>query len=217
MSNFDYNTSRKKLALPEYGRHIHKLVDYLMTIEDREERNKAAKSLINIMGNLNPHLRDVSDFKHKLWDHLFIISDFQLDIDSPYPRPTKSVLAEKPRKVPYNQHNIKFKHYGHVVEQIIKKAVEMPDGEHKRVLIEILANLMKRQYLTWNRESVTDETILKDLYELSNGKINITTDILKLSDSTSFQNKNKKKVFISKKGDNGKHRKGQYNNHQQNR
>ncbi len=206
--SFDYNTTRKKLALPEYGRHIHKLVDYIMSIEDREERNKAAQGLVTIMGNLNPHLRDVADFKHKLWDHLAIISDFKLDIDSPYPLPTKSILTEKPRKVPYNQHNIRFKHYGKIVEQMIEKAVEMPEGEEKNVLIELIANLMKKQYLTWNRESVTDEVILKDLYELSNGRINISPENLKLSEARSMMsNKNKqKKLMINKRnGNNGSH------------
>jgi hypothetical protein len=127
--SFDYNTSRNKLALPEYGRHIHKLVDHIVAIKDRNERNLATKALINVMGNLNPHLRDVSDFKHKLWDHLAIISDFKLDIDSPYPTPTSAILTEKPRIVPYNQNSIRYKHYGKVIEMMVKKATEMDEGE----------------------------------------------------------------------------------------
>ena len=202
--NFDYNTSRKKLALPEYGRHIHRLVDHIMSIEDREERNKATRALINVMGNLNPHLRDVADFKHKLWDHLAVISDFQLDIDSPYPTPTKAILTEKPRKVPYNQHNIRYKHYGKITEKMVQKAAEMPDGNERKVLTESLANIMKKQYLTWNREAVNDVNILKDLSELSRGAINIDSLNLKLSETRDILSKNKKgkKIMVNKKNNN---------------
>ncbi|MCX7987487.1 MAG: DUF4290 domain-containing protein [Bacteroidales bacterium] len=210
--SFDYNTKRKKLVLPEYGRHIHKLVDYLMTIPDREERTKAAHALVAVMGNLNPHLRDVVDFKHKLWDHLAIMSDFKIDIDAPYPLPTKSAFDVKPRKVPYNQHPIQYKHYGKIIEQMIHKAVEMPEGEEKSTLIEMIANLMKRQYLTWNRDAVTDEVILKDLYELSKGKIKITSDMLKLSEARNIHNvgrqKNKKMSINKRNGGNGNYNGG---------
>ncbi len=198
--NFDYNTSRKKLALPEYGRHIHKLVDYIVNIKDREERNRATKQLINVMGNLNPHLRDVSDFKHKLWDHLAIISDFKLDIDSPYPVPTRAILTEKPRRVPYNQGPITYKHYGKVLERMVKRATEMPENDEKKVLTEALANLMKKQYLTWNREAVNDSNILKDLSELSKGLINISAQDMKLSETRDILLKTKKnKKIITKK------------------
>ena len=199
---YDYNTTRKKLALPEYGRHIHRLVDHIMAIEDREERNKATRSLINIMGNLNPHLRDVVDFKHKLWDHLAIISDFKLDIDSPYPIPTKAILTEKPRIVPYNQDRIRYKHYGKVIERMVIKATEMPEGAEKKFLTEALANIMKKQYLTWNREAVNDENILKDLSELSSGKIALSPSELRLSETRDILNKNikkGKKIIITKK------------------
>jgi hypothetical protein len=197
---YDYNTSRKKLALPEYGRHIHKLVDHIANIKDPEERNKAARALINVMGNLNPHLRDVSDFKHKLWDHLAIISEFKLEIESPYPIPTKAILSEKPRRVPYNQGSITYKHYGKVLERMVIKATEMPDNEEKKVLIEALANIMKKQYLTWNREAVNDSNILKDLSELSKKKINISAAELKLSDTREILLKTKKnKKIITKK------------------
>jgi hypothetical protein len=198
--SYDYNTSRKKLALPEYGRHIHKLVDYIVNIKDPEERNKATRALINIMGNLNPHLRDVADFKHKLWDHLAIISDFKLDIDSPYPVPTIAILTEKPRIVPYNQGSITYKHYGKVLERMVKKATEMPDNDEKKVLIEALANIMKKQYLTWNREAVNDSNIFKDLSELSNKLINISTQDMKLSETRDILLKTKKnKKIITKK------------------
>jgi len=197
---YDYNTSRKKLALPEYGRHIHKLVDFIVNIQDRDERNKATRALINVMGNLNPHLRDVVDFKHKLWDHLAIISEFKLDIDSPYPVPTKAILTEKPRIVPYNQGSITYKHYGKVLERMVKKATEMPDNDEKKVLIEALANIMKKQYLTWNREAVNDSNIFKDLSELSNKLINISAQDMKLSETRDILLKTKKnKKIITKK------------------
>jgi hypothetical protein len=200
--SYDYNTSRKKLALPEYGRHIHRLVDHLMTIEDREERNKAVRSLINVMGNLNPHLRDVADFKHKLWDHLAIISDFKLDIDSPYPTPTQAILTEKPRRVEYSTGEIRYKHYGKLLERMIKKATEMEEGEEKKVLTETIANLLKKFYLTWNREAVEDANIFKDLSYLSNGKIKIENQSFRLSDTKDIlykKNKNKAKITIKKK------------------
>ena len=144
------------------------------------------------MGNLAPHLRDVNDFKHKLWDHLAIISEFSLDIDAPYPMPTRAKLSEKPRRVPYNQQDIKYKHYGKVLSDMIKKATEMEDGVEKKVLTEILANLLKKFYLTWNRESVTDTAIFGDLRELSKGLINITEEEMKLSETRDILFKNKK-------------------------
>lgn len=127
----DYNTQRKKLALPEYGRHIQQMVDYITGIEDGDERNRLAKALIGVMGNLNPHLRDINDFKHKLWDHLFIMSDFKLDIDSPYPIPSKEEYQEKPKQIPYPKNPIKYKHYGRVIELMIEKAIEMEEGTEK--------------------------------------------------------------------------------------
>ena len=196
--SYDYNTQRKKLVLPEYGRNVHKMVDYLMTIEDREERNKAARAIISIMGNLNPHLRDVADFKHKLWDHLFIMSDFKLDIDSPYERPTPEVLYEKPKPVPYGNYNIRFKHYGKLIELMIKKAADYPDGKERDTLIHLIANHMKKCYLTWNREAVSDDIIFEDLRTLSDGKIVIDNG-MKLSETRDILAKNKKKRIQGKK------------------
>jgi len=199
MSNqYDYNTSRKKLVLPEYGRNIQKMVNYLKTIEDREERNRAARTVIAVMGNLNPHLRDVSDFKHKLWDHLAMISGFDLDIDSPYDLPEKSKLEEKPNKVPYNQHNIRYKHYGRSIVMMIEKAVELEPGEEKEDLIRMIANHMKKSYLTWNREAVSDEEILSDLKTLSAGKLEISGD-LKLPETREILAKSRKKKGGGKK------------------
>ncbi len=167
----DYNTSLPKMIIPEYGRNIQKMIDFAITVTDREERNKVARAIIDVMGQLNPHLRDVTDFKHKLWDHIFIISDFKLDVDSPYPKPTRETFQTKPDRVLYPSNDIRYKHYGKTVERIIEKAKEYPEGEEKNALVEQIANLMKRSYLTWNRDSVNDEVILKQLQELSKGQL----------------------------------------------
>jgi len=167
----DYNTKRKKLRLPEYGRHIQQMVDHIASIDDRDERNQLAKSLIAIMGNLNPQLRAVNDFRHKLWDHLFIMSDFKLDIDSPYPKPDIEKYTEKPRKVPYPSYPVKFKHYGRIIEQMIEKAIDMDEGPEKEAFKQLIANQMKKANITWNKESVIDEDIFRDMENLSNGRL----------------------------------------------
>lgn len=194
----DYNTDRKKLILPEYGRNIHKMVDHICTIEDKEERNKAARSIINIMGNLNPHLRDINDFKHKLWDHLALISDFKLDIDYPYEIPEREHFFEKPKLLPYNDYPIRFKHYGKIIELMIKEAVKMEEGEKKNALVLMIANHMKRAYLTWNRNVVTDEFIFNDLKELSGGALIVQPDV-KLSEARDIIVSVKKKIKPRKK------------------
>jgi len=171
--NYDYNTQRKRMALPEYGRNIQKMVDHIKTIKDREVRNRAAATVIHIMGNLNPQLRDQGDFRHKLWDHLAIIADFDLDIDAPYTPPERSKLTEKPNRVSYPEGNIRFLHYGKIIELLIEAAVKMDDGEEKDYLISLIAYQMKKAYLTWNRGQVTDELIFSDLKFLSGGKLKI--------------------------------------------
>ena len=195
---YDYNTSRNKLILPEYGRNIQKMVNYVKSIEDREERNKAARTVIAVMGNLNPHLRDVNDFKHKLWDHLAIIADFDLDIDSPYDWPEKAELEQPPNTVPYNQHNIRYKHYGRSIVLMIEKAVELEEGEEKEDLVRMIAYHMKKSYLTWNREAVSDEEILTDLKTLSAGKLEVSKD-LKLPETKEILAKGRKKKGGGKK------------------
>ncbi len=190
--DYDYNTSRGKLILPEYGRNIQHLVEFIRTVEDRDERNRVARAVIGIMGNMNPHLRDISDFKHKLWDHLFIMADFDLDIDSPYEVPTHLSMNQLPKVVPYGTHRIRYKHYGWVIEQLIQAAIDYPEGEEKEHLIRTIANQMKKSYLTWNREVVSDEIIFEDLQQLSKGKISVK-DGLKLHDSREILAKNKRK------------------------
>ncbi len=162
------------MVLPEYGRNIQEMVDFACTIEDREERNRIARAIINIMGQLNPSLRDQGDFKHKLWDHLFIMSDFQLDIDSPYPIPPREKFNQKPRPVEYNTHEIKYMHYGRVTELLIDTAIAMEEGKEKEELVKMIANHMKKSFLSWNRNQVTDDIIFKDLEEMSGGKLKVS-------------------------------------------
>ncbi len=208
---YDYNSSRKKLILPEYGRNIQKMVNHLKTIEDRDERNKAARTVIGVMGNLNPHLRDVADFKHKLWDHLAIIADFDLDIDSPYPWPERESLQNKPEKVPYAQHRIAKKHYGRSIVLMIEKAVALEAGEEKDDLVKMIAYHMKKSYLTWNREAVSDSEIFADMKTLSGGVLVVDPEI-KLPETKDILAKNRPLITPKKKGGGkkGKHQHSQY-------
>ena len=147
-----------------------------MTLKSKAERTKAANAVIAVMGQLNPHLRDVTDFKHKLWDHLFIISDFKLDVESPYPKPSKDDFISKPDRLKYPQGDIRYKPYGKIIEAIIAKAKTYKEGDEKKYLVEVIANLLKRSYLNWNRDSVNDEVILQHLDELSGGKLKLDKD-----------------------------------------
>jgi len=165
------------MALPEYGRNVQKMVDHIKTIPDMEERNRAARTIIQIMGNLNPQIRDIGDFKHKLWDHLAIIADFNLDIDSPFAPPERDKLAEKPSQVPYKQGDIRYLHYGRIIELMIDAASEMDDGDEKEYLTNLIVNQMKKSYITWNRGQVSDEVIIGDLKLLSRGKLKITDGV----------------------------------------
>ena len=176
----EYNTSLSKLIIPEYGRNVQKMVHSIIAIEDREKRNHQAKSIIEVMGNLNPHLRDVPDFKHKLWDHLFIMSDFHLDVDSPYDRPSKESFEEKPEMLKYSDNNIKFRHYGKILPLIIKRTIDLDEGEYKDFLVFTIANHMKKSYLTWNKANVEDDVILKHLSQMSDDKL-IMKETFKLS------------------------------------
>jgi hypothetical protein len=175
--SYDYNTQRKRMSLPEYGRNVQKMIDHIKTIEDRDERNRAAKTVIQVMGNLNPHLRDEGDFKHKLWDHLALIADFELDIDSPYPVPEPTKFQEKPKQIPYQQGNIRFLHYGRIIELMIETAAGMPDGDEKEYLTNLIVNQMKKSYITWNRAQVADEVIFGDMKQLSGGKLKVTEGV----------------------------------------
>lgn len=173
----NYNTSRPKMIIPEYGRHIQDLVDHAVKLEKREERNEMVLAIVDVMGQLNPHLRDVADFTHKLWDHVHIMSNFKLDVDSPYPTPKPEQFQEKPRKMDYPENNIRFKHYGRGTEKLIDSAIQMEEGEEKNALIEAIANLMKKHYLTWSRNSVDDAQILSDVKRISRGKLNVPENL----------------------------------------
>ncbi|MCT4588458.1 MAG: DUF4290 domain-containing protein [Carboxylicivirga sp.] len=189
----DYNSNRKNLILPEYGRHIQKMVDHAVTIEDREERTKCAQTIIGIMGNMFPHLRDVNDFKHKLWDHLAIMSDFKLDIDYPYELLEKETLTKRPEKIPYRNSKITYKHYGELAEKMIEQAILLEDETERKHLIVMIANHMKKSLFIWNKDSVTDERIFDDLKRMSNGKL-IAEEGTKLTEfKEQYQNRNNRK------------------------
>ena len=174
---FDYNTTRKKLILAEYGRNVQNMVKYIVELPTKEERNRYAQVVIDLMGFLNPHLRDVADFKHKLWDHLNIISDFKIDVDSPYPKPSEDAIRFKPAPLPYPQQRIKFKHYGKTVELMISKARAIEDPTRKQLMVQNIANFMKMAYVTWNKDTVADETIIKDLRDMSNGDLQLQENV----------------------------------------
>lgn len=169
----EYNSQRPDLTIPEYGRNIQKMIEFCVSVADREERNKVAKAIISVMGQLFPYLRDIDDYKHKLWDHLHIMSDFKLDVDSPYPVPEPESLLEKPDQLAYPSGNIRYGHYGKTLQEFIDKAKDYPEGEEKDTLTHIIANLMKRHYLTWNRDTVEDDLITQQLVQLSDGKLQL--------------------------------------------
>ena len=181
-----YNTQQRKLPLPEYGRSVQNMVDHALTIEDREERQRCANTIVNIMGGMFPHLRDVVDFKHKLWDHLAIMSDFKLDIDYPVDIVKKESLEIKPQRIPYSQHDIRFRHYGRFVQDMIKLAADYQEGEERNQLLRMIANHMKRDYVNWNKDGVEDQKILDDLCDLSGGKIKLSTEELRLTEQRTF-------------------------------
>src|SRR3984885_4335703 len=176
-ANFDYNSTRNKLILSEYGRNVQNMVKYIVALPTKEERNRYAQVVIDLMGFLNPHLRDVADFKHKLWDHLHIISDFQIDVDSPYPKPSPDAIHHKPEPLRYPHQRIKYKHYGKTIELMIEKAKSIDDPDRKRHMVQAVANFMKMAYVQWNKDSVTDESILSDLDNLSGGQLKLEDNI----------------------------------------
>ncbi|OUS12928.1 methionyl-tRNA formyltransferase [Nonlabens dokdonensis] len=173
ISSLEYNTERNQLVIPEYGRHIQKLVEHCKTLETKEERNRMATAIIGVMGNLNPHLRDVADFQHKLWDQLFVIAGFDLDVDSPYPIPDKEELAARPKKMAYPQKRPRYRFYGNNIQGMINVALGWEKGEKREALAYIIANHMKKSFLNWNKDSVDDSVIFKHLFELSDGEINL--------------------------------------------
>ena len=170
---FDYNSTRSKLILSEYGRNVQNMVKYIVALPTKEERNRYAQVVIDLMGFLNPHLRDVADFKHKLWDHLHIISDFQIDVDAPYPKPSPDVIHLKPEPLKYPHQRIKYKHYGKTIELMMEKAKTIEEPDRKQHMVQAIANFMKMAYVQWNKDSVADESIIADLRAMSGGQLKL--------------------------------------------
>lgn len=173
----DYNTQRDKLLMSEYGRHVQDMVNYVKNIPDKEKRNEQIQAVVAVMGTLNPQLRDINDFKHKLWDHVQVIADFDIDIDSPYPTPTKETLNTKPNVIPIQKSPIKISHYGRNIQNMIDVIAEKEDGETKVYMIKTLASYMMQQYLIWNKDTVEEQIIFRDIVNLSNGRITIPEDM----------------------------------------
>lgn len=195
-----YNTGRSKLTIPEYGRNVQQMALHLLEIKDRKERNRAAQTVIQTMTQVHPYAKDSEELRRKLWDHLYIITEYKLDVDGPYPKPDHGLLETKPQKLKYPATRIKYKHYGKIAEDLIKKAKEYKDGDERDALVESIAGLMKRSYITWNQSSINDQTVINDLGELSGGKLQLK-DTTKLSaiqvslapKQNNFSKKNKKK------------------------
>ena len=170
----EYNTNRTKLLMPEYGRNIQQMVEYCKSLPSKEERNEVAKTIVEFMGQRNPHLRDEENYKHKLWDHLYILADYDLDVDAPYPFPTKEELAQKPNRMDYPSFDNEYKFYGKSILQLIDRAIELEESEEKEELIQVIANNMKKSYNVYNKEHVQDEVIFRHLKELSQDKLDLT-------------------------------------------
>ena len=170
----EYNTNRTKLLMPEYGRNIQQMVEYCKSLPSKEERNEVAKTIVEFMGQRNPHLRDEENYKHKLWDHLYILADYDLDVDAPYSFPTKEELDQKPNRMDYPSFENEYKFYGKSILQLIDRAIELEEGEEKEALIQVIANNMKKSYNVYNKEHVQDEVIFRHLKELSQDKLDLT-------------------------------------------
>lgn len=217
----NYNYKRRKLYLPEYGRHIQEMVDSLLIIEDRQERTRQAKAVIAVMGNLNPMLRDTEDFKHKLWDHLFIMSDFQLDVDSPYAQPSRQDLMVTPQKLRYPQSRIAFKHYGKYTQQFIR-AIAAEKGATKRPSqIMDVARYMRAKSFEFNNEHPNNEVIVRDIRIMSGGEIDV--DLNEINNMRSDyhrtsqpQRKVQRKAQSQRNNNNRKQAKGSKNQHRHN-
>lgn len=196
-----YNTARDHLVLPEYGRNVQKMVDHATTIQNKEERNKCVKTIIEFMGQMNPQLRDLKEFNHKLWDDLFIISKFQLEADSPYPLPEPKKLDERPEKMPYPKNKIKFPFYGAALENMIRYAVNQNDGRDKEIMTGMIANHMKKSYLLFNKHSVSNDTIILHLKQLSDNKLTLPKDFefIRSSSVINKSQRNYKKKFKKKR------------------
>ncbi|MDG1528493.1 MAG: DUF4290 domain-containing protein [Polaribacter sp.] len=185
----EYNSERPLMIIPEYGRHIQKLVNHCVALSDKEERNTMAKAIVDVMGNLQPHLRDVPDFKHKLWDQLFIMSGFNLDAESPYEKPSREELQEKPDSLAYPKSASRYRYYGNNIQAMIDVALAWEEGEKREALVYTIANHMKKCYLNWNKDTVDDAVIYNHLYDLSDAKIDLRNSEEALSESRNLLKK----------------------------
>lgn len=199
----EYNTQLKKLALPEYGRNIQNMVDYCVAIPDRDERKRCANTIINIMGNLFPHLRDVNDFKHILWDHLAIMSDFKLDIDYPYEIVKKEDLFSKPGKIEYSRPDMQYRHYGKTLEKMAKMIDTIEDADEKEQFTLLVATHMKKSYIQWNKD-VDDQKIFEDMYDLTKGKVDMRNSNVRLPEMKDLGQRNNNNNSNNGKKNNGK-------------
>ncbi|WP_029277164.1 DUF4290 domain-containing protein [Pedobacter borealis] len=219
--SFDYNTTRSHLILSEYGRNVQNMVKYICELPTIEERNKYAQAVIDLMGFLQPHLRDVADFKHKLWDHLHIISGYQIDVDSPYPKPLIENAYIKPEPLAYPQQRITYKHYGKTVENLIEKAMREENAEIKKAMVQSIANFMKMAYVTWNKDNVSDDTIIKDLKYLSGGLLSLDEGVnlakveFRAQNPRQNNNNNNNRGRSNNNNNNGKNRQNNNNNNRQ--
>jgi hypothetical protein len=211
----EYKIERNKLVMPEYGRHVLKMVEFLMTIEDRELRSKQALAVIDVMGNINSTLRDTEEFKHKLWDHLFIISDFKLDVDSPYPKPDPKNINPRPERPKYPLRDLQFKHYGRNVSNMISAVSQVPvDNPERQEAVNRIARYMKSKSQEFNNENASNETIMADIQTMSNFGIGVECNVFEniRHDHKQHQQRHKKNNKNSKQRSGSKH-----NNQQKNR
>ncbi|MDR2359137.1 MAG: DUF4290 domain-containing protein [Prevotellaceae bacterium] len=204
---FDYNTQRRNLVLPEYGRHIQKMIQYVNSVQDREKRNEQVRAVVAVMGNLNPHLRDIVDFRHKLWDHVYLIADFDIDIDSPYPVPAPATFKEKPAAIPYPNTPVSSMHYGRNIENMLNVLADASDGPEKETMVAAMAHYMKKQYLTWNKDTVSDDIIFKDIDTLSKGRIHVNPALKLMNIQSSNNNHPHHHSQNNNNGKNKKHKK----------
>jgi hypothetical protein len=210
----EYNTERNHLVIQEYGRNVQKMIEYLLTIEDQEKRQRNTEVVIELMGMLNPHLRNVEDFRHKLWDHLFLISDFKLDVDSPYPIPTKEALQRKPDRLPYPKKYPRYRHFGKNLEMVIDKTLHEDDEATRQGLTQYIGNYMKLAYTNWHKEAVHDDMITNELSDMTQGALHYENDHSIAAYTEGFRPPNKRKNFPFKggKNNNGKGKHNKYKN-----
>ena len=198
----EYNTKQKKLPLPEYGRSVQKMVDHALTIEDREERQQCANTIVGIMASMFPNTRNLPDYERKLWDHLAIMSDFTLDIDYPYEVIKKETFTEPPTRIPYQTTEIGYRHYGRIVENMIAHACTMEEGEERDSFVGLILVQMKKNYTAWNKDGVEDKRIYDDLRAISKGKIDYTVSEIRINSgngNTQKKFQKSKKTYSKKK------------------